>query len=45
MGNIARVTARRYLEYLEVTGAVEVEREYFGPGRPRNRYRSITPSP
>jgi two-component system response regulator DctR len=36
---IARVTARRYLEYLEVIGAVEVERECNGPGRPRNRYR------
>lgn len=35
---IARVTARRYLEYLEVIGAVEVERECNGPGRPRNRY-------
>lgn len=35
---VARVTARRYLEYLEVIGSVEVEREYKGPGRPRNRY-------
>jgi two-component system response regulator DctR len=35
---VARVTARRYLEYLEVIGAVEVERECNGPGRPRNRY-------
>lgn len=38
-GGVARVTARRYLEYLEVIGAVEVERECNGPGRPRNRYR------
>ncbi|HZQ63944.1 MAG TPA: response regulator [Gaiellaceae bacterium] len=36
---VARVTARRYLEYLEVIGAVDVERECSGPGRPRNRYR------
>lgn len=35
---VARVTARRYLEYLEVIGAVQVERECNGPGRPRNRY-------
>jgi two-component system response regulator DctR len=38
---VARVTARRYLEYLEVIGAVTLERESTGPGRPRNRYRSI----
>ena len=38
---VARVTARRYLEYLEVTGVVQLEREYFGPGRPRNCYRSV----
>jgi two-component system response regulator DctR len=37
---IARVTARRYLEYLEVIGVVELERECSGPGRPRNRYRN-----
>lgn len=36
---VARVTARRYLEYLEVTGMAEVQRESSGPGRPRNRYR------
>jgi two-component system response regulator DctR len=36
---IARVTARRYLEYLEVTGIAQLERECNGPGRPRNRYR------
>ena len=35
---VARVTARRYLEYLEVIGAARVERECNGPGRPRNRY-------
>ncbi len=36
---IARVTARRYLDYLDVIGAVTVERECRGPGRPRNLYR------
>ncbi len=38
---VARVTARRYLEYLEVIGAAKVERECKGPGRPRNRYRHV----
>ncbi len=38
---VARVTARRYLEYLAVIGAAEVERECKGPGRPRNRYRTV----
>ena len=38
---VARVTARRYLEYLEVIGAAAVERECNGPGRPRNRYRRV----
>lgn len=41
---IARVTARRYLDYLDVIGAVTVERECCGPGRPRNRYRRADPS-
>lgn len=41
---VARVTARRYLEYLEVIGAAEVERESKGPGRPRNRYRQVEQS-
>lgn len=36
---IARVTARRYLDYLDVIGAVTVERRCHGPGRPLNRYR------
>lgn len=36
---IARVTARRYLDYLDVIGAVTVERQCHGPGRPLNRYR------
>ncbi|PWU24201.1 MAG: two-component system response regulator [Candidatus Rokuibacteriota bacterium] len=38
---IARVTARRYLEYLDVIGLARVERECHGPGRPRNRYRRV----
>lgn len=37
----ARVTARRYLEYLEVIGSAEVLRERHGPGRPRNRYQRL----
>jgi two-component system response regulator DctR len=36
---VARVTARRYVEYLVLIGIVEVRRERSGPGRPRNRYR------
>jgi two-component system response regulator DctR len=35
---IARVTARRYLEYMEQTGAVKIHIEYGGIGRPINRY-------
>jgi response regulator of citrate/malate metabolism len=40
----ARVTARRYLEYLALMGIVEVTRETVGPGRPRNRYRRRDPA-
>lgn len=36
---VARVTARRYLEYLQLTGHVELVRRLQGPGRPPNRYR------
>lgn len=36
---VARVTARRYLEYLVLMGVSEMSREASGPGRPRNRYR------
>jgi len=39
MIGVARVTARRYLEYLESIGVVELVRRTNGPGRPRNRYR------
>jgi two-component system response regulator DctR len=35
---IARVTARRYLEYMEQRGAVNIQIEYGGIGRPINRY-------
>lgn len=38
---IARVTARRYLDYLDAIGTARVERERNGPGRPRNRYRRV----
>jgi two-component system, CitB family, response regulator DctR len=41
---VARVTARRYLEYLALMGLVEVTRETSGPGRPRNRYRRRDPA-
>lgn len=37
---IARVTARRYLEYLEQMGKVEIQIEYGGIGRPVNQYRT-----
>jgi two-component system response regulator DctR len=36
---IARVTARRYLEYLEEKGNVLLDIQYGGIGRPVNRYR------
>jgi two-component system response regulator DctR len=35
---IARVTARRYLDYLEKAGSVELQVNYGGIGRPVNRY-------
>ncbi|MDN4523138.1 response regulator [Fictibacillus fluitans] len=35
---IARVTARRYLEYLEKTGEIKLDVQYGGVGRPINRY-------
>ena len=36
---IARVTARRYLEYLVGAGKVSLQREYQEVGRPKNLYR------
>ncbi|MDN4073185.1 response regulator [Fictibacillus terranigra] len=35
---IARVTARRYLEYLEKRGEIKLDMQYGGVGRPVNRY-------
>lgn len=38
---IARVTARRYLEYMDQTRAVKLHIEYGGVGRPINRYMIV----
>jgi two-component system, CitB family, response regulator DctR len=38
---IARVTARRYLEYLDSKGIVQLELQYGSVGRPINRYSII----
>jgi len=38
---VARVTARRYLEFLTLMGMTELTRESSGPGRPRNHYRRV----
>ncbi|MBL3649686.1 response regulator [Bacillus vallismortis] len=35
---IARVTARRYLDYLEKNGTIKLDVQYGGIGRPVNRY-------
>lgn len=35
---IARVTARRYLDYLEKSGIISLDVQYGGVGRPVNRY-------
>lgn len=35
---LARVTARRYLEYLDKSGQVNISVQYGGVGRPMNRY-------
>ncbi|MDN3451072.1 response regulator [Planococcus sp. APC 3906] len=35
---IARVTARRYLDYLEKSGVIALDVQYGGVGRPVNRY-------
>jgi response regulator of citrate/malate metabolism len=35
---VSRVTARRYLEYLEVNGLASMSHDYGSHGRPRNRY-------
>jgi response regulator of citrate/malate metabolism len=36
---VSRATSRRYLEYLQVAGLVEMARAPEGRGRPRHRYR------
>ena len=36
---IARVTARRYLDYLQKSGEVEMDIQYGGVGRPVNKYK------
>jgi len=36
---LARVTTRRYLDYLEKSGQVKLEMQYGSVGRPVNRYR------
>ncbi|KGP74182.1 response regulator [Pontibacillus yanchengensis] len=38
---IARVTARRYLDYLQKNGQVEIDIQYGGVGRPINRYKMV----
>lgn len=38
---LARVTARRYLDYLEKSGKVVLELQYGSVGRPVNRYRTL----
>ena len=38
---LARITARRYLDYLDKTGKVKLEAQYGSVGRPVNRYRIV----
>ena len=40
---VARVTARRYLEYLVTIGQATMEPLVTGPGRPRHVYASARP--
>lgn len=39
--NVSRITARRYLEFLVVSGRAVMERVYQEVGRPVNRYSSV----
>ncbi|MFK3960138.1 response regulator [Guptibacillus hwajinpoensis] len=41
---IARVTARRYLDYLQKSGKVHLDIQYGGVGRPLNRYSLLKSS-
>ncbi|WP_332330018.1 helix-turn-helix domain-containing protein [Paenibacillus sp. 481] len=41
---LARVTARRYLDYLVQTGCVRLDIRYGSVGRPVNRYGLISPA-
>ena len=41
---IARVTARRYLDYLQKSGKVQLDIQYGGIGRPLNRYSLLKSS-
>ncbi|MFP3339069.1 FaeA/PapI family transcriptional regulator, partial [Micrococcus sp. SIMBA_131] len=41
---IARVTARRYLDYLQKSGKVQLDIQYGGVGRPLNRYSLLKSS-
>lgn len=43
-GAVSRVTARRYLEYLEADGRVAMRPHYGGTGRPEHRYAWIGPA-
>lgn len=36
---VSRITARRYLDYLEVKSVLEIEHQYGKIGRPQNKYR------
>lgn len=38
---LARVTARRYLDYLEKQRQVVIDIQYGGVGRPVNQYRIV----
>ncbi|MFF0653768.1 FaeA/PapI family transcriptional regulator, partial [Bacillus velezensis] len=38
---IARVTARRYLDFLEKDGQIKLDIQYGGVGRPVNRYKFV----
>ena len=39
--HLSRITARRYLEYLEAQGQVEMSLDYKTGGRPKQRYKKV----